>query len=123
MKLSVVIPARNEAANIGATLDAVCERLRQERIEYENLVVDDGSSDSTSAQVLARQSADPAVRLLLNEGPHGFGRAVRFGLDRFTGDSVVICMADGSDHPDDLVTYFRILESDAECAFGSRFIR
>lgn len=123
MKLSVVIPARNEATNIGPTVDAVRERLTRERIAYEVLVVDDGSEDATPAEVLARQAADPCVRLVRNPGPHGFGRAVRFGLERFTGDAVVICMADGSDEPGDLVKYFHILATEAECAFGSRFVR
>lgn len=123
MKLSVVIPARNEAQNIGVTVDAVRERLTRDHISYEILVVDDGSNDGTVAEVLARQAIDPGVRLERNEGPHGFGRAVRYGLERFTGDAVVVCMADGSDQPDDLVKYFQILESEAECAFGSRFMR
>lgn len=123
MKLSIVIPARNEAQNIGPTVDAIRERLQREQIAYEILVVDDGSTDATSAEVLARQASDPRVRLEPHAGPHGFGRAVRYGLERFTGDAVVVCMADGSDQPDDLVTYFHVLENEAECAFGSRFVR
>ena len=103
MTLSVVIPARNEAQNIGATLDALRERLARAAIPYELLVVDDGSTDTTGQEVLARRAIDPGVRLERNDGAHGFGRAVRYGLERFTGEAVVICMADGSDRPDDLV--------------------
>ena len=55
-------------------------------------------------------------------GPHGFGHAVRCGLDAFTGDAVAIVMADGSDSPDDLVRYYYVLRDRAECAFGSRFV-
>ena len=54
--------------------------------------------------------------------PPGFGFAVRAGLDVFEGDAVVIVMADGSDHPDDVVRYYRVLEEGYDCAFGSRFI-
>ncbi|MDE2060612.1 MAG: glycosyltransferase family 2 protein [candidate division NC10 bacterium] len=122
MKFSVVIPARNEAGNIGPTLDGVRERLRRERITYEIVVVDDGSSDTTVEEVHARSAADPGVRLVHNQGPHGFGYAVRCGLDAMTGDAVAIVMADGSDSPDDLVRYFYILRDRAECAFGSRFL-
>ncbi len=122
MKLSVVIPARNEAENIGPTIDAIRTRLQQERIPYEVVVVDDGSSDTTPAEVLARSATDPGVRLVRNEGRHGFGHAVRCGLDAFTGDAVAIMMADGSDSPNDLVRYYEILRDRAECAFGSRFI-
>jgi dolichol-phosphate mannosyltransferase len=122
MKLSLVIPARNEAGNIGATVDGLRARLREEGIDYEILVVDDGSSDSTCAEVEARAARDSGVRLERNTGMHGFGRAIRYGLERFTGDAVVIVMADASDHPDDVVRYYYVLRDQAECAFGSRFI-
>ncbi len=123
MKLSVVIPARNEAGNIGQTIDELCDRLTREGIDYEILVVDDGSTDATPHEVEIRACREPRVRLERNPGPHGFGRAVRYGLERFTGDAVVIMMADLSDDPEDVVRYYYVLRDEAECAFGSRFIR
>ncbi len=122
MKLSVVIPARDEAGNIGLTVDAIRERLGREGIPYEIVVVDDGSADATPDEVRARGAIDSGVRLVRNAGPHGFGYAVRRGLDVMTGDAVAIVMADGSDHPEDLVGYYRVLRDRAECAFGSRFL-
>lgn len=122
MKLSVVIPARNEAGNIATTIEALQSRLREEGIGYEIIVVDDGSSDSTADVVRARWVHDVRVRLVENRGPNGFGYAVRRGLDAFTGDAVAIMMADGSDSPDDLVNYYTVLRDRAECAFGSRFM-
>ncbi len=121
MKLSVVIPARNEAGNVGPTIDAIRTRLAREGVEYEIVVVDDGSTDATPDEVRDR-AADPGVRLVVNEGSHGFGYAVRCGLEAFTGDAVAIAMADGSDDPDDLVRYYYVLRDRAECAFGSRFV-
>ena len=122
MKLSVVIPAHNEAGSIGATVEAVVERLERESIDYEVLVIDDASSDST-ADVVGRIAADnERVRCLRSHYKNGFGFAVRAGLDRFTGDAVAIVMADGSDDPEDLVRYYRLLEEGYDCAFGSRFI-
>lgn len=122
MKLSVVIPARDEAGNIGETLDQIREQLQQEKIPYEIIVVNDGSTDGTPEDVQARCEVDSGVRLIDNVGPHGFGNAVRCGLDAFTGDAVAIVMADGSDSADDLVRYYYILRDRAECAFGSRFL-
>lgn len=122
MRLSVVIPARNEAGNIGSTVDDVRERLHREGITYEIVVVNDGSTDASVEEVQARCASDPGVRIIHNHGPHGFGHAVRCGLDAMTGDAVAIVMADGSDSPDDLVRYFYILRDRAECAFGSRFV-
>jgi dolichol-phosphate mannosyltransferase len=123
MELSVVIPARNEATNIGQILDKLCQRLAQEGIYYEIIVVDDGSTDATPQEVEARCAKDLGIRLVCNTGKHGFGQAVRCGLDIFTGDAVVIVMADGSDDPEDVVKYYYVLRDDADCAFGSRFMR
>jgi len=123
MRLSVVIPARNEEKNIGETLDAITSALAAAAIHYEIVVVDDGSSDATAEVVSSRAAGDAGVRLVTNGEPHGFGYAIRRGLDAFSGDAVAIMMADGSDDPRDLVQYFRVLESGAECAFGSRFVR
>ncbi len=123
MKLSIVMPARNEAGNIGVTLDALTARLQREHIDYEVVVVNDGSSDATADEVQRRAAADPGVVLISNGPPHGFGRAIRAGLDAFTGDAVVIVMADNSDSPDDVVSYFYILRDQADCAFGSRWLR
>jgi dolichol-phosphate mannosyltransferase len=123
MKLSIVIPARNEAANIGETLDKLCQRLAQEGICYELIVVDDGSTDATRQEVEARCGKNLGIRLVCNTGKHGYGRAVRCGLDVFTGAAVVIVMGDGSDDPEDVVKYYYILRDNADCAFGSRFMR
>ena len=120
--LSVVIPARNEAGNIGKTLDELTDRLTREGLDYEVIVVDDGSSDQTVEEVRARRVRDPAIRLVTNDGPNGYGHAVRRGLDVFRGAAVAIVMADGSDDPEDLIHYYEILRDRAECAFGSRFI-
>jgi len=123
MKLSVVIPARNEAGNIGVTVDKLRQRLSQADIPYEIVVVDDGSQDATAEEVEQLAAIDMGIRLVHNTGRHGFGHAVRCGLDCFTGDVVVIAMADNSDDPEDIVTYYSILRDKADCAFGSRWIK
>jgi dolichol-phosphate mannosyltransferase len=122
VKLSVVIPARDEERNIGRTLEELRERLDREGIPYEVVVVDDASRDRTAEVVEAQGRDEPRVRLVRNAGPHGFGYAVRCGLDAFSGDAVAVVMADGSDSPDDVVRYYYVLRDRAECAFGSRFL-
>lgn len=124
VKLSIIIPARNEAGNIERTLVTLRDLLDREPIsDFEILVVDDGSTDSTYDLALAESEKDERIRVLRNPGKHGFGRAVAYGLDHFTGDAVVIYMADMSDAPEDVIRYYYLLRDRAECAFGSRFIR
>jgi dolichol-phosphate mannosyltransferase len=122
MKLSVVIPAHDEEGSIAETVESVTGRLRREEVDYEIVVVDDASTDGTAAAVAALAERDPRVRYVLSPYRNGFGFAVRAGLDVYDGDAVAIMMADGSDHPDDLVAYHRLLEAGYDCAFGSRFV-
>jgi len=122
VKLSVIMPARDEAAVIEPTLDAIVSRLAGEGVDFEVLVVDDGSSDGTAAAVARAAERDTRVRCVRNDGAHGFGHAVRTGLEHYGGDAVAVMMADGSDDPRDLVLYLRVLEAGYDCAFGSRFM-
>jgi dolichol-phosphate mannosyltransferase len=121
MKLSVVIPARNEADSVGETVEAVAAVLDAEEIEHEILVIDDASQDRTADVVGDIAQRKPSVRCARSHNPPGFGYAVRAGLDLYTGDAVAIVMADLSDSPRDLVLYYRLLEHGYDCAFGTRF--
>ena len=121
MKLSVIIPAHNEAGSIGETVDGVRAALRAAAIPYEIVVVDDGSGDGT-LEVVGELAGDGDVRGFRSHYEGGFGHAVRAGLDHFEGDAVAIMMADASDDPRDLVLYYRVLEAGYDCAFGSRFM-
>ncbi len=86
------------------------------------IVVDDSSTDGTAAVVERIAAEHPQVRCLPSPYENGFGFAVRAGLEAFEGDAVAIVMADGSDSPEDIVSYQRLLEEGYECAFGSRFV-
>lgn len=123
VKLSLIIPARDEAPQIATTIDGLVRALDDAGVgDLEVLVIDDGSADGTAAIVADLATADPRICLLSNRGRHGFGRAVRLGLEQFSGDAVIVTMADASDAPADVVEYHRILRDEAECAFGSRFV-
>lgn len=124
MKLSVVIPAHNEAGCIAQTVSDLHRRLAAENIEHELVVVNDNSSDDTPRILADLQTSIGQLRVLHNAPPHGFGFAVRCGLESFSGDAVAIYMADASDRPEDLVSFFRVMENkNVDCVFGSRFTR
>ena len=123
MKLSIVIPAHNEEANIGPCLDELVAKLDADNIVFEIIVVNDNSRDGTEQEVLNRAASRPEIRLIHRLPPGGFGRAIRTGLEFVSGEVVVIYMADRSDHPEDAILYLRTIEEGYDCVFGSRFIR
>jgi dolichol-phosphate mannosyltransferase len=122
LKLSVVIPARNEEDSIAETVTAIARALTREGADFEVVVVDDGSADRTAAVVAHLAESDERVRYVASPYRNGYGFAVRSGLAQYTGDAVAIMMADGSDSPEDLVSYYRLLVAGYDCAFGSRFM-
>jgi dolichol-phosphate mannosyltransferase len=122
LKLSVVMPAQNEEGSVSATVEGVVAVLEREAVDYEVVVVNDDSEDSTEAVVAAIGERNPRVRVHRSHYERGFGMAIRAGLDVYSGDAVAIVMADASDNPEDLVRYLRLLEEGYDCAFGSRFV-
>jgi dolichol-phosphate mannosyltransferase len=121
--LSIVIPARDEEGCIVSTVEHLHLELRLNSIPHEIVVVDDGSSDSTWAKLEELASGLSELKPLQNDGRHGFGRAIIYGLDRMSGDAVVIMMADESDDCRDVVRYWQLLNDGWDAVFGSRFIK
>jgi dolichol-phosphate mannosyltransferase len=121
--LSVIIPARNEEGCICSTVEHLHLELTLRSVPHEIVVVDDGSTDKTWELLQALPPRIPAVRPVQNQGLHGFGRAIVFGLDQARGDAMVIMMADESDDCRDVVRYWEELNKGWDCVFGSRFMK
>jgi dolichol-phosphate mannosyltransferase len=121
--LSIIIPAYNEEDCIESTTHLISERLKEDRIDYEILVVNDNSKDNTEAVLQKINQENPRIRYINNYYPNGFGFAVRCGLENFSGDAVAVVMADNSDSPDNMVDYYYKLQEGYDCVFGSRFIK
>jgi dolichol-phosphate mannosyltransferase len=122
-KLSVIIPAKNEADNLTECISEITKELTHHSIDFEIIVIDDGSTDNTVDVIKVFNEEISSIKCIRNEGENGFGRAVRLGLDNFTGDVVAIMMADRSDSPKDLVSYWKCIQDGSDCVLGSRFIR
>ncbi|MCU0303206.1 MAG: glycosyltransferase family 2 protein [Thermoanaerobaculales bacterium] len=97
MRISVVIPAYNEALRLPATLAAVADHLGRDEswIPAEIIVVDDGSTDATGTVVALHEPAEGvALRSLTHPANRGKGAAVRTGVAASLGDLVLLCDAD-----------------------------
>jgi dolichol-phosphate mannosyltransferase len=124
MKLSVVIPAYNEEESISETLRSLYNTLKKYDIPHEIWVTNDNSKDNTLRVLQELQKEMPTLVFETNKGPNGFGYAVRYGLERFSGDCVAVFMADMSDDPEDLVKYYNtMLTENVDAVFGSRWIK
>ena len=116
MKLSVVIPAYNEAA----TIREILRRVQATPHDKEIIVVDDGSTDGT--RELLSQVTDHNVRVLFHERNQGKGGAVQTGFAAATGDYVIVQDADLEYDPTDYGALLAPLEADdADVVCGSRF--
>ncbi len=120
---SIIMPAYNEEGVVDATLQGLGDHLDAEGFAYEIIVVNDNSTDGTAAVIDAAAGRNANIRRCDNDGPGGYGNAIRCGLTQYQGDAMVIVTADGSDAPKDVAAYFHKIEEGYDCAFGSRFIK
>lgn len=110
--VSVVVPARNEAANLPALFEALPP-------VYEVILVDGNSVDGT---VETAQRLLPGVKVITQRGK-GKGRAMVEGLQATTGDITVFIDADGSNRPSEVQAFVLALVNGADLAKGSRFLQ
>jgi glycosyltransferase involved in cell wall biosynthesis len=106
-KASVVIPARNAARFIAATLESL---RAQETGDFEAIVIDDGSSDATAEIVRGVAAQDPRFRLLAGEAK-GVSSARNAGLNAAEGEIVLFLDADDLLRPDALGRFAEALAS------------
>jgi dolichyl-phosphate beta-glucosyltransferase len=121
-KLSVVVPAYNEAARIGRSLEEIVRYLSSAGHSYEVLVVDDGSQDATCAVVEEIVSRSPEVRLLRYDQNRGKGYAVRHGVLKASGEHVLFSDADLATPIEEVEALMSALNGGADVAIGSRDI-
>jgi glycosyltransferase involved in cell wall biosynthesis len=118
MKVSVIIPAYNEEATILQVLGAISEQTVA-GVEFEIIVVDDGSTDDTLSKLKSRPDLYTHLIALPKNG--GKGEAIIAGLKQATGKFILFQDADLEYHPAEYARMLvPIIEHDAEVVIGSR---
>ena len=121
MKLSIILPVRNEAKGISKTLDLICAGIDQ--IDYEVIAVNDFSDDDTYNIISKKKDSINKIKLFDN-AKKGLGGAINLGIEKSNGDAICIMMADLSDDINDLKKYYELIQSkNVDAIFGSRFIK
>lgn len=124
-KLSIIIPAYNEALTIGAVLEKIREVRLIGRVGKEVIVVDDGSKDGTADIVKAFKEKYPELNILYlsHRVNSGKGSAIHTGIRRATGDFLLIQDADLEYDPEEYNNLLRpALKGHADVVYGSRFM-
>ena len=111
MKVSVVLPAKNEASAIGGAV----EQIRQLNIADEIIVVNDGSTDAT--QQIAEMAGAEVVSHPYSKGN---GAAIKTGARAATGDIIIFMDADGQHDPLDILRLLDKIEQGYDLAVGAR---
>jgi dolichyl-phosphate beta-glucosyltransferase len=120
---SIVIPAYNESARLGATLERVLAYVHAQRWDAEVIVVNDGSRDNTADIVRSYSATDPTLRLVENPGNRGKGYSVRNGMLTARGRIVLFSDADLSSPIEEASKLFHALDGGVDIAIGSRWLR
>tara|TARA_Y100000590_G_C15104009_1_gene782355 strand:+ start:33 stop:443 length:411 start_codon:yes stop_codon:yes gene_type:complete len=121
MKLSIIIPVKNEEFLIKKIVTHLENKLQN--LSYEIIFINDFSTDNTVKVTKELIKDKPQINIYNNERK-GLGGAITQGINNTSGEFICIMMSDLSDSIDDLQKYYNIIkEENVDAVFGSRFIK
>ncbi len=121
--ISVIIPAYNEEPRISETLKKIHQYLRENFEDFEIIVVDDGSTDSTAALVSAIRNELSGIKLRQNGKNMGKGFSVKNGILSSKGNLVLMSDADLSTPIEELQKLLPFIDRGFDIATGSRGLK
>jgi glycosyltransferase involved in cell wall biosynthesis len=120
LSLSIVVPAYNEEANIPLLIDEVHQALAGHSIDYELVIVDDGSRDNTFAVLQERARADKRLSVIQLRRNFGQSAAMQAGIDAAQGNVIVLMDADLQNDPHDIPRMLAKLDEGYDLVAGWR---
>uniref|UniRef100_A0A1B6DY92 Dolichol-phosphate mannosyltransferase subunit 1 n=1 Tax=Clastoptera arizonana TaxID=38151 RepID=A0A1B6DY92_9HEMI len=124
-KYSILLPTYNERENLPIIVWLIIEHLEKSKINYEIIIIDDGSPDGTQemAKQLEKEYGTEKIILRPREKKLGLGTAYIHGMKHATGNFVVIMDADLSHHPKFIPKMIKLQkENDYDVVSGTRYI-
>eukprot|EP00735_Rhodelphis_limneticus_P003989 TRINITY_DN15530_c0_g1::TRINITY_DN15530_c0_g1_i1::g.28538::m.28538 TRINITY_DN15530_c0_g1::TRINITY_DN15530_c0_g1_i1::g.28538 ORF type:complete len:259 (-),score=76.86,sp/Q9WU83/DPM1_CRIGR/68.07/3e-121,Glycos_transf_2/PF00535.21/8.2e-37,Glyco_tranf_2_3/PF13641.1/2.3e-13,Glyco_tranf_2_2/PF10111.4/4.4e-07,Glyco_transf_21/PF13506.1/3e-06,Glyco_tranf_2_4/PF13704.1/0.0068,Glyco_tranf_2_5/PF13712.1/0.089 TRINITY_DN15530_c0_g1_i1:86-796(-) len=123
-KYSVLLPTYNERENISLIVWLLAKTFEENKLNYEIIIIDDGSPDGTQDVVKELEKIYPNKLLLRpRAGKLGLGSAYMHGIKHATGDYVIILDADMSHHPKFIPEFIaKQKEGNYDVVTGSRYI-
>ena len=123
--ISVIIPAYNEEETILKNLKKLEDVLesfsKQHALNYEVIIVDDGSDDNTYAEVTKYKKLNRKIKLISYIKNGGKGNALKAGFAHVSGNYIAFLDADLDISPDHIPTFYRyMMEKDADVVIGSK---
>jgi dolichol-phosphate mannosyltransferase len=118
-RVSLIIPAYNEGADIVPVLDRMFESVR---LPVEVLIVVDSADDTTIPVVEEYAQKEPRLRYLVNTYGRGPANAIRYGIDAAAAPVAVVTMADGCDDARQIDDLVRLVERGVVVAAASRYM-
>jgi glycosyltransferase involved in cell wall biosynthesis len=125
MKLSIVIPAYNEGSTIHLILNKIKSVELIDNIERELIIINDFSNDNTEESIIKYQTENPEMTITYYKHSYnqGKGAAIRTGIQKATGDYIIIQDADLEYDPEEYNLLLKpIINGFADVVYGSRFI-
>ena len=120
MKLSIIIPVRNEEFLIKKIINQLESKLKIS--SYEIIFINDFSTDNTS-KITKELSINKNQINIYDNDKKGLGGAIAQGINKSSGEIICIMMSDLSDSVDDLDKYYEIMKNEKiDAVFGSRFV-
>lgn len=120
--LSIVVPLKDEEANVGPLVERVRDALR-ELSAWELVLVDDGSTDGTFTELAAAAAADPRTKIVRLRRNFGQSAATQAGLDAASGDIIITMDGDLQNDPADIPRLVAKLDEGFDAVLGQRMNR
>src|SRR5580704_14711119 len=111
MDLSIVIPVKNEAGNIAPLVDEIGAALDGKGVDYEIVYVDDGSNDTTAAEIARLQATNTRLRLVTHAKSCGQSAAIRSGVKAARASWIATLDGDGQNDPADIPALWQIAKA------------